>query len=927
MVVLFSKNNSINKPMKKIYLLTFLLLLTQAIIAQNLHPYLQSVKPTSIYVSWKTDSNSETIVEYGMTPENLNVTVTGNTNVFTDSGYPGNYYYHSAKLINLTPNTKYYYQIRTGNDTSDIQSFKTLPNPGEAATEDGHIRFLIMGDNQLKNVPRYDSLVSAAKRKIQQKWPEASSVEDNIALTFMVGDQVDVGTLDHYEFVHFDKNKELSGNLPIQTTVGNHETYGTLGMQAYYDHFFIDDLDYQGISSETENYYAYQAGNVLFVSLSSEHTGVEQFSWLNQVLSAANDDPTVEWIISLSHKPYQAEQYVGDISHWVRNTAVPLLVTSSKYILHIGAHHHLYHRGQLKNTPTYNIISGGTAWDQYWGMDSEEDFEDVQKTINNWMYQIIDIDVINGTMDVESYSIGSIYQWKDNQLMDEFHHYKDRPEPAQPSILNDFEGEQTLPLTIMGSEFETSTEEQLNTTQFLISKTSDFSIIEKEIYRDYENLFGMYETQVDSTADLNLGVNILNVTLEENEIPNGEYFVKTRHRDQNLEWSPFSETKTFTIIGSEFVETEISLDAEHYAPNSPIVIQYTDVPNTDNTWIGIYNASQTPGSGSPSILWEYTDGNANGTLTFEGGLPSVGQYYVAIFELDGYTEIASRKYFYVGVIPELSVNAEEFAVGDPVNITFENAPNLSNDWVGIYKMSQTPGGGVGATAYQYTSDTTQTMTFSGLQKGYYFAEYFLEDGYESIGNKVYFKVGELISELWINEPVYELGENIVASWTDAPGIIKDWLGIYHEGDDPNIDELISYTYFDGQGEGVKTIADEEMPSEVGNYFIVMFTNDSYEEVSNRVNFEITDSTVDNGEFDFENGLKVYPNPTKDNKTVVSSQYPIDKIEIFNISGQKVYETRNVNNNKYLLMTQDMSPGTYILKIHSKKVYTSKLIVK
>jgi hypothetical protein len=62
-----------------------------------------------------------------------------------------------------------------------------------------------------------------------------------------------------------------------------------------------------------------------------------------------------------------------------KRQCVPLLVTSDKYLMHVGAHHHLYHRGQLKNSPTYQIISGGTAWDQYWGMSNEKDFDDVQK--------------------------------------------------------------------------------------------------------------------------------------------------------------------------------------------------------------------------------------------------------------------------------------------------------------------------------------------------------------------------------------------------------------------------------------------------------------------------------------------------------------------------------------------------------------------
>jgi hypothetical protein len=910
--------------MKLIYPILFLLCYSAFTNAQNLNPYLQSVTPNSIYVSWKTSSNTETIIEYGTEKNNLNTTLTGNTNVFTDSGYSGEYLYHNAKLINLVPNTKYYYKIKTGSLESEIYSFKTLPNPGEAATEDSHIRFLIMGDNQLTE-PRYDSLVSAAHRKIKQKWGYNLDPEDNIALTFMVGDQVDIGNLSQYENIHFKKNTKLSSNIPIHTTVGNHETYGSLGMKAYYDHFYLDGYTYQGISSGTENYYAMQAGNALFISLSSEHTGVEQLNWLQQVVSAANTDSTVDWVISLSHRPYQAEQYVDDISTWVRNTAVPLLTSTSKYILHIGAHHHLYHRGQLKNSPTYNIISGGTAWDQYWGMATEQDFEDVQKTINNWMYQIIDIDVANGTMDVESYSIGSKYKWKDNQLMDEFHRYKNVAAPNKPTIETEFDAEETLPLTIEGSEFQTTTNELLNTTQFLISRTSGFNVIEKEVYRDYENLYGMYETQKDSTVNINLGVNIKAITIGENEIPNGDYHVKVRYRDHNLEWTSWSESKTFTITGSSFANTAILLDAVTYDVDSQITVNYTDAPESTSTWIGLYKDSQTPGGSSASQDWSYTDGATNGNLTFT--LPNSGRYYAAIFENGGYTEIAERQYFYVGAVPVLVTDAQEYALNDTLKISFSNGPVLTKDWIGIYKMGQTAKEST-ATSYQYVSSSTKTLNFTGIPKGYYFAEYFIQDSYNAIGNKVFFKVGDVVTELWINKPVYDLGEDIVATWTDAPSIVKDWLGVYPENTDPNVDPLISYTYFDGVAQGDTTITGPELPTEEGNYFLVMFTDDSYNEVSNRVNFEIIDPTLATDNFSIDEGIKLYPNPATSNKpSIISSKYPIDKIDIYNTTGQLVYSTKNINNNKYSLITQSFPTGVYILKIHSRKVYTAKLIVK
>ena len=79
---------------------------------QALYPYLQNPTPNSMIVSWKTSSNNETTVFYGTTASNLNVTFTGTTNIFSDTGYNNNYYYHTAKITNLQPNTKYYYKIK-----------------------------------------------------------------------------------------------------------------------------------------------------------------------------------------------------------------------------------------------------------------------------------------------------------------------------------------------------------------------------------------------------------------------------------------------------------------------------------------------------------------------------------------------------------------------------------------------------------------------------------------------------------------------------------------------------------------------------------------------------------------------------------------------------------------------------------------------
>lgn len=909
--------------MKKLLLICFLLMGTIG-LTQNIKPYLQAKTENSIYINWISDAASSPSIQYGSNANSLGTTVTGTQSQFLDGA--NSYYYNTVQVVNLSPNTKYYYKAIDGTESSDTLSFKTSPLPGQAASSDGHLKFLIMGDNQIQSSGRYDTLVAQAKRKIIEKYTGDPS--ENIELTFMVGDQVDLGNLDQYRNIHFAYNEELSGEIPIQTTVGNHETYGSLGMSAYYSHFYLDQMAYQGISSGTENYYAYQVGNVLFVSFSSEHTSATQYTWLDQVLSAAANDNTVDWILSFSHRPYEAEQYVGDISTWVKNTAVPRCMQNPKYLMHVGAHHHIYSRGQFKDAPVYNIISGGTAWDQYWGQSTEQDFDYIQKTISNWCYQIVDVDVTNGKVDVETYSIGSpiMYannQWKNNELVDEFHRYVNQTAPNQPQLTNNFADSVELPLTLSSSQYTTNSNELLNTTEFEISQLNDFSLIEYQKLRDYENLYGQAPGQAaDSTEDINLGVNIHDLTLPSNSLSNGWHFVRVRHRDRNLEWSNWSEIDSFKVFNSFVSGPHLVMDADEYSLGSPLEATYSNGPGNSNDWIGLYPLHHIP-STNASTAWQYCSGST-GTMNFSGNaLPNSDLYYAAFFELDAYNEIAPRDTFYYGNIPVITSDTTEYPVGQDIILSVSNAPAIT-DTIEILKVGHTHG--VQSSYFSSSVSTSaEIFTVTGLPKGYYAARYYFK-GQRSIGETYYFSVGDTITSLWIDQPVYDLGEDIVATWTDAPGIVKDWLGIYNDGDDPNVDPLIMYSYFEGEAEGTQTITDTLLPNQPGDYFIVMFTDDSYTEVSNREYFTVIDPFL--GVDEIDNGIKVYPNPVKDqNISVFSSDYPIESIILRDITGKVIYKSQNIMNQKYSLLSEQLPAGTYMIEIQTRKLYRYKLVVQ
>ena len=74
-------------------------------------------------------------------------------------------------------------------------------------------------------------------------------------------------------------------------------------------------------------------------------------------------------------------------------------------------------------------------------------------------------------------------------------------------------------------------------------------------------------------------------------------------------------------------------------------------------------------------------------------------------------------------------------------------------------------------------------------------------------------------------------------------------------------------------------------------------------------------------------LNVYPNPAKTQVTVTSSS-SIDRIEVTNILGQKVYEDATVGVNQTTINVADLQNGAYFVRVYSENcVITRKLIVK
>jgi acid phosphatase type 7 len=841
---------------------TALFVMTGFANAQSITPYLQASTPSSIWVSWISSSGTDSTVNYGTSSTALTSTATApdsSTNVLAT-----NFNWHTAQLTGLSPDTFYYYTVTTGAQTSSVNRFRTPPALG---TKTGHFRVLVAGDNQIQSPARWRSLVTAARTKLEALY--GTPLEASVNLMLNDGDQVDSGTTTQWQQVHFGMVNVVSANIPVQTSIGNHEGYSDTSYTNYKSLFRYDGLKYNGITSPlSPRYYAYQHASIVFIHMDTEDNSTTQANWVQSIVTAANADPSVDFIVTLQHRPYTVELYVGDTSSWIHNTIIPILAQSPKTVLNFSGHHHMYARGQTHDYPIYHMIAGGSAWDEYWGQSTEQDMDDVQKTICNWTWSILDFDLAAKKMTVDTYSEGGPLLGNGNQvgyytskLVDSYHRQPSLAAPSTPSLTVSAPGTITLPYTFHSSNFTTTTTETLNTTEFQIATNSAFTQVVKDVTRDFEDYYLDTGSPSYTPIDQNAGVNIKDYTIPANGLSNGTYYIRVRHRDSNVSWSSWSPAVTFAISGSTGTGTPtLGLDNSIYATvsaASPVTATYRNGPGLAKDWIGIYQKGQTPG-GPASTTWAYvntTSGNtlSNGTLSFTAALTAKKEYFAAYFTNDGYTEVATRVPFYVGPTPVLSISKAALATNEAFTISYTNAPatvsGTSSDWVGVYKMGQTPGSGAGtstSTQWYYLASTAAagSQAFTGLADGYYFARYFVNGGYTSIGNTITFSVGTNISSCTMANTALKYGDPVTVSYSNGPGNLKDYIGIFKAngtpgGSNPD-DKLVYYIYPSTLGSVAASVTiNAAIPS--GSYKAALFINDSYTTASPFVNFTITDS--------------------------------------------------------------------------------------
>jgi len=301
-------------------------------------PYLQKASESGITIKWRTDLNSKCTILYGISQVNLTDSIS-ETAESTE---------HELSIINLLPETKYYYEIKdslgTQKEAAPDLYFQTHPTP----STDGSLTAWILGDCGTGNNDA---------RAVRDAYYNYIGSDHTDMILFLGDNAYTDGTDQQYQDAIFENMyEEKLQNSIAWSCLGNHDGHSADSDSQtgpYYDIFsFPTAGESGGMASGTEAYYAIDYGNVHFIILDSYDTdrsiGGPMYNWcLSDV-----QNTTAKWIIAIwHHPPYTKGSHDSDVESnliQMRERFLPILEDNGVDLI-LSGHSHSYERSYYLN--------------------------------------------------------------------------------------------------------------------------------------------------------------------------------------------------------------------------------------------------------------------------------------------------------------------------------------------------------------------------------------------------------------------------------------------------------------------------------------------------------------------------------------------------------------------------------------------------
>lgn len=297
-------------------------------------PYLQMQTDDAITVRWRTDVATDSVVRYGSESGNLDqeVAVAGSTTE------------HRVRVEGLAAGQRYFYSVGSGSATlagDASYHFSAAPQQGLPAAT----RIWVVGDSGTADAN------ARAVRDAYVTWAGSNPAD----FWLMLGDNAyNDGTDGEYQTAVFDTYPQILRQLPLWSTLGNHDGHSadsSTESGPYYDIFELPrEGEAGGWPSGTEAYYSFDYANIHFVCLDSYDTSRAESGAMMQWLESDLALNTQPWVIAFwHHPPYTKGSHDSDTEGALidmRQNALPFLEAWGVDLVLTG-HSHSYERSYL----------------------------------------------------------------------------------------------------------------------------------------------------------------------------------------------------------------------------------------------------------------------------------------------------------------------------------------------------------------------------------------------------------------------------------------------------------------------------------------------------------------------------------------------------------------------------------------------------
>lgn len=494
-------------------------------------PYLQDASPHEMGVLWETSAGEESIVEWGLTADNLENTASGIS--FSPAGTA---FIHDVKITGLERFTTYFYRVKTGPLISEVYRFKTPP----FASDDEDFRFVAMSDMQQSaaNPNVFDEIIHEGVLDYLQS-EYGGEPTDNLALVLIPGDLVDYGdSYEQWQSTFFEPAEDLFAQIPVYPVLGNHE----VNTNYYFQYFHLPE---NGTPGFEEHWWWKDYGNVRFVGLDSNapYDGELQVEWLEELLESTCDADSIDFVFAELHHPYKSELWTpgeSDFTGQVIELLEGFTESCGKPSIHFFGHTHGYSRGQSKDHKHLwiNVATAGGAID-YWGDWPQFDYDEFQTTTDDWGFVMVDVTAgEQPSFTVNRLSRGDNNMALDNVVTDRFTITKAAYEVTAPTPISIVDQEVPPECVFLSSSPFEGAADQHGETEWQVSEIEeDFSQPVASIWERFENIYFNEDTQEGAsiTDEQILGLS-----------ENTSFWWRVRYRDKELNWSDWSVPAAFS---------------------------------------------------------------------------------------------------------------------------------------------------------------------------------------------------------------------------------------------------------------------------------------------------------------------------------------------------------------------------------------------